>query len=277
LPAAVDHSLQAYEGGPVASALVIRLDAATVLAQWAAGGMLFAWLTTRGRLLGIGYGWLLRIVYGALAIAALFIGRRYQPVAVRDSLTALMAVAIIAGLVVSIRRRAVGPVGERSFPPILDLLPALIAVPALVSGAWAAGGNHTVAIARTLIGAAFMGVITDSMLLGHWYLVQPGLSRDPIKQQVRWVMYLWPFEALVMLLPTGMVSVFNGHINDGYGGVLGWFWIACVVTTLGLAIAAKAALNEKAYSAVMAATGLTYLAILSGFGMDLVARAVLAG
>jgi hypothetical protein len=36
------------------------------------------------------------------------------------------------------------------------------------------------------------------------------------------------------------------------------------------------ALKERSYSAVMAATGLMYLAILTAFGTDLVARAVLA-
>ena len=39
----------------------------------------------------------------------------------------------------------------------------------------------------------------------------------------------------------------------------------------------RAALKERQYSAVMAATGLLYLAILTAFGTDLVARAVLAG
>ena len=38
----------------------------------------------------------------------------------------------------------------------------------------------------------------------------------------------------------------------------------------------RAALKERQYSAVMAATGLLYLAILTAFGTDLVARAVLA-
>jgi len=38
----------------------------------------------------------------------------------------------------------------------------------------------------------------------------------------------------------------------------------------------RAALKERYYSAVMAATGLLYLAILTAFGTDLVARAVLA-
>ena len=73
-----------------------------------------------------------------------------------------------------------------------------------------------------------------------------------------------------------MVSVLNGHIKDGYNGILGWFWVACAITTIALTFVTHAALKEKAYSAVMAATGLLYLAILTAFGTDLVARAVLA-
>jgi hypothetical protein len=48
------------------------------------------------------------------------------------------------------------------------------------------------------------------------------------------------------------------------------------VTTVVLLFVTRAALREREYSAVMAATGLRYLAILTAFGTDLVARAVLA-
>ena len=65
--------------------------------------------------------------------------------------------------------------------------------------------------------------------------------------------------------------------SDGYGGILGWFWAASAVTTIGLLLVARAALTERQYSAVMAATGLLYLAILTAFGTDLVARAILSG
>jgi uncharacterized membrane protein YjjB (DUF3815 family) len=75
----------------------------------------------------------------------------------------------------------------------------------------------------------------------------------------------------------GMLSVLSGSVDDGYGGLLGWFWVACAVTTIGLVVVTRAALRERYYSAVMAATGLLYLAILTAFGTDLVARAVLAG
>ena len=51
---------------------MIRLDAATVLLQWAAGGLFFLWFTTRRREVGLGYGWLLRGTYLLLvAVGAL--------------------------------------------------------------------------------------------------------------------------------------------------------------------------------------------------------------
>jgi hypothetical protein len=170
-------------------------------------------------------------------------------------------------------------VADRSvpeFPPVLDLVAPAVGVVGLVAGALDAGGSPAVAILRTLVGAAFLGAVSDAMLLGHWYLVQPGLTRAPLLELVRWVTVIWPVEVAALLLPTGMLSVLSGSIDDGYGGLLGWFWVACAATTLGLCLLTRAALRERYYSAVMAATGLLYLAILTAFGTDLVARAVLA-
>ena len=85
-----------------------------------------------------------------------------------------------------------------------------------------------------MIGALFLGAVSDAMLLGHWYLVQPGLGRDPIKELVIAVAVLWPLELAVFLVPTGMVSVLNGSIDDGYGGLIGWMWVVASITTIGL-------------------------------------------
>ncbi|MFA9566480.1 MAG: hypothetical protein ACERLM_17595, partial [Acidimicrobiales bacterium] len=131
------------------------------------------------------------------------------------------------------------------------------------------------AVARAGVGALFLGAIGNSMLLGHWYLLQPGMSRAPLLELVWMILVLWPIELLLQLWPVGMLSVISGDINDGSGGLLGWFWIGCVVLTPLLVIATRLALREKQYEAVMAATGLLYLAILTGFGMDLIARALL--
>src|SRR3546814_2656555 len=89
------------------------------------------------------------------------------------------------------------------------------------------------------------------------------MPRAPLSELVRWVGAIWPFEVAAMLWPTGMVSVLNGSIDDGYNGLLGWMWITCAVTTIGLVVVTRLALKERQYSAVMAATGLLYLAILT--------------
>lgn len=288
---------------------MIRLDAATVLLQWATGGLAFLWVTTRHREVGIGYGWLLRGTYLVLAALGLVLGLRFRSVTGREIGSALVVLAAGAALAVSMVRRRAGvsgqaashhertervahmtgievsramdadsqPVGAKEFPPILDAVAPLVGALGLVAAGWAAGGNHWIAVARTLVGAAFLGAVSDAMLLGHWYLVQPGLPRKHIVELVTWLARLWPLEVLVFLLPTGMISVFNKSIDDGWHGLLAWMWIACAVLTIGLCFVTRAALKERQYSAVMAATGLLYLAILTAFGMDLVARAVLQG
>jgi hypothetical protein len=289
---------------------MIRLDAATVLLQWAVGGLLFLWVTTRRREVGIGYGWLLRGVFVALAVGALAAGGVGDRVVVRDAASVAVVVAALFALVVSVVRRRAGVSGERArdarraarvgamtgiersasrvddpvaeFPPTLDLIAPVVGLVGLVAaGVAASAGGGTaemvLAVMRTLVGAAFLGAVTDAMLLGHWYLVQPGMARGPLNELVRWLAIVWPFEVGALLVPTGMVSVVTGSIDDGYGGLLGWFWSACALTTIVLCFVTRAALKERAYSAVMAATGLLYLAILTAFGTDLVARAVLSG
>ena len=284
---------------------MIRLDAATVLLQWATGGLLFLWVTSRRREVGIGYGWLLRSVYAALALGGLAAGLAVEPVLVRDLASAGVAGAATVALGVSIVRRKAGVAGERArqerkaarvaamagtaaspaapnppavpeFPPALDIVAPVIGLVGLVAAGMAAGGPDTLAVARTIAGALFLGAVSDAMLLGHWYLVQPGLGRGPLLELNRWLALTWPLEVGLLLWPTGMLSVLSGSVDDGWDGTLGWFWVACALTTVILAAVTKAALKERAYSAVMAATGLLYLAILTAFGTDLVARAILA-
>lgn len=258
----------------------MQLDLASVLVQWAAGGLAFLWVTSRHRVVGIGYGWLLRSTYAALAIGGVIAGVANDDAgvatALRDVAGGAMAGAALLALVVSVVKKGNGLEGPGSFPPALDLLAPGAGLVAVIGAAVAAGGDDLLAVSRLVVGAAFIGVITDAMLLGHWYLVQPGLSRDPIAELVRWALWITPLEIVLMLVPTGMVQVLAGTIDDGWGGLLGWMWVFFAVTTLGLLLASRAALKEPYYSAVMATTGLLYLAILTAFGTDVMARAVFA-
>ncbi len=293
---------------------MIRLDAATVLLQWAVGGLFFGWITTRRREVGVGYGWLIRGTYLVLAAGSLAAAVALGPVPGRDVATVGVIGATATALAVSVLRRRAGVAGERArrqrtsarvgamtgdaggrdaggpgapheppdgttpaeFPPVLDLVAPVVGVVGLVVAGLAAGGDPALAVVRTLVGAAFLGAVSDAMLLGHWYLVQPGLHRGPLRELVRWLTALWAVEVGVLLIPPGMVSVLTGAVDDGYNGILGWFWLACAVMTIVLCLVTRAALKERFYSAVMAATGLLYLAIVTVFGTDLVARAVLA-
>lgn len=244
---------------------MIRLDAATVLLQWSAGTMLFLWFTTRRHTIGAGYGWLLRGIATMLATGGLAAGVATDPVPVREVASALFAVVVLATL----RRRR----------PMWDIVPSCIALVGLVAGAVAAAdgtGDTALGLARILVGTVFLGAVSDAMLLGHWYLVQPGLPRSILVELVKTLRIATPIEIAVLLVPTGMVSVLTGAVDDGWNGTLGWFWVACAVTTAALTEVTLLALRERSYSAVMAATGLMYLAILTAFGTDLVGRAVLA-
>ena len=145
-----------------------------------------------------------------------------------------------------------------------------------MSAAIADGGPHPLAVVRPLVGAAFFGAVTDAMLLGHWYLVQPGLARARLNELVRWTVLVWPFEVAAMLCPPACPRCSTDASTTGYGGMLGWMWVTCATTIVPCFVTAAALEERGAYSAVMAATGLLYLAILTAFGTDLVARAVLA-
>ena len=277
-----------------------------MLLQWAVGGLFFAWVTTRRREVGVGYGWTVRITYLVMALGAAGLGRWLEAgstgALVRDLAAVGVAVATGYALWLSYARRRAGVAGERTlrraraarvaamtgltrpdryddtvpeFEPAADLLAPAVGVVALAGAAVAGGGPFLLGFARLVCGAAFLGLVTDAMLLGHSYLTQPGLSREPLKQLVRIGAWIWTVETLLLCLPRGMVQVVSGSIDDGANGLLGWIWLLSTMSTIVLLIVVEAALRERWYSAVMAATGLLYLAILTAFGEDLVARAVL--
>ena len=244
----------------------MKLDAATVMLQWAAGGMLFFVYTFRTGEISVGYGKLLRGVYAALALIGAGLGVAFGVVLGREIAAVILAVLALAAFA---RRDTTFDV----LAAVSGFVGVVIATLAVEHGDGV--GSDVLWLARLLVGAVFLGAVSDAMLLGHWYLVQPGMPRKLLNQLTNVLLVVWPIEVVVMLLPTGMISVLNGTIDDGWNGVLGWFWLACASLTGVLAWFTRAALRERSYSAVMAATGLSYLAILMGFGTDLVARALL--
>ena len=99
---------------------MIRLDAATVLLQWSVGGLGFLWVTGRGRQVGVGYGWLLRGVYGLVATGALAVGLTPGPVPVREVATGI-AVPTTGSFASRATARVVA--SHRSMMPTAFLIP----------------------------------------------------------------------------------------------------------------------------------------------------------
>jgi len=230
--------------------------------QWASGGMLFLWFTFRSGEISVGYAKLLRGVYATIALGAAALGFSLDRIIVRD----IAALLLVALAIVGLARRDTVFDRLATGAGFVGVGVAALSVDNQADALW---------FVRLMVGAVFLGVISDAMLLGHWYLVQPGMPRKLLNQLTNVLLVIWPLEIIVLLIPTGMVSVLNGTIDDGWDGVLGWFWLACALLTGVLAWFTRAALRERSYSAVMAATGLSYLAILMGFGTDLIARALL--
>ena len=93
---------------------MIRLDAATVLLQWATGGLAFTWVTTRHREVGLGYGWLMRGTFVVMAAGALACGRPSGWSDAGGRRGRRVVAATLFALAVSWLRRGAGVSGQRA-------------------------------------------------------------------------------------------------------------------------------------------------------------------
>lgn len=117
-----------------------------------------------------------------------------------------------------------------------------------------------------LSGSAALGGVTTEMLLGHWYLVDPRLPRWALRRLV-----------IVGVLAMGIDAILltvSGWRNDQ--GPAATVFVVTAVITIVLLGAVWFSLKEPAYSAVMAATGLSYLALLTGLAATTIGRSLIS-
>jgi hypothetical protein len=215
-------------------------DPRFVLLAWAAGLALVAGAITLSRVVGPGFTWL-------AAGSALLIGLAgvFTPGAV--------GARIGLGFVV------LGAIGGRNRTiagPLLLLGGLGFLVEASLMGGWVLALTATVAL----------GGVNGEMLLGHWYLIDPRLPR--------WALRSLAIAGIIGLLGDGAVLTSLGGFPGG--GPTAAFW-ALLVISVALMAAVIAALRHPAYSGVMAATGLSYLAVLTTLGAIFLGRALVAG
>ena len=95
------------------------------------------------------------------------------------------------------------------------------------------------------------------MMIGHWFLVDPTITRDGMKNIAKSSMFV--SSLLCLLLVAGFLSP---DITDLYRSVIIGLYFSSAVLSLG----SLKSLNETSYTGVMAATGLSYLSLLVSLG-----------
>lgn len=154
------------------------------------------------------------------------------------------------------------------------LLSVAASVALLVALAGTGESSLAVSLLQLLAGAAFMGAVLDGLLLGHWYLVDRGLSRGPINRFAILLMVAVALEAGAVLAggfgPTGDSPSFSALLTAA--GLAPWIALGMVAATALIAVMIRVTLQGARSAAVQAATGFFYLAVITGFAGEFAAK-----
>jgi hypothetical protein len=245
---------------------------ALVLAETVAGGLLLLYLTPLWHEVKPGFFTLTASVLLALSAAMWFAvgaGRvdGSAPGEWSYRLAGALTIVLLADVVLMlVRRRAAARVaGFVSLP---------IAVAMLVAMAGTAEGSTVVAALQLFAGAAFLGAVMDGLLLGHWYLTDRGLTRTPINRTTNLLIAGVVLEALALILggfgPTPADENFNPLLTSA--GLASWIALGMVATTALIAVMIRLTLKGARASAVQAATGFFYLAVITALTAEFAAK-----
>jgi hypothetical protein len=202
-----------------------------LLAMWAGGMAVGAAAVARWKVVGAGYLWL---AAGAALLAGGF-------AAFSNPWAAVSAAALLAGALLARR------------PAPASAAFALAGVGFLVGVLVSMSANPVLA----LTGALALGGTTCEMLLGHWYLVDPKLPRWALRR-------LDGAGIAGLILDTVGVIALGGLATDR--GVLRWIFLGLALLSVLMMVGVWFSLREKGYEGVMAATGLSYLSVLTALG-----------
>jgi hypothetical protein len=214
--------------------------------MWGAGVAAGTALVATWRVVGRGYLWLAGGVAAGLAALAALAGG--------GALAWVAAVLATGGALAAKRDLVAGTLFTASSGVLL--------ITGYEAGAFA--------LALLLSGTVLLGAITSEMLLGHWFLVDPTLPR-------RSLLTLDALSGAGLVAEVGFVAASGSLAVSAIDGILTAVWAALVVLGGLLMIGVWFSLREPRYSGVMAATGLSYLAVLVAFGIVAAGRSLVAG
>ena len=102
------------------------------------------------------------------------------------------------------------------------------------------------------------------MMIGHWFLVDPTINRDGMKNIAKFSMYLSLILSFLVFtnIYESNSNFFNLVGNNLLNNVIIFLYLAAGILSFG----SFKSLQEKSYTGVMASTGLSYLSLIVSLG-----------
>lgn len=142
--------------------------------------------------------------------------------------------------------------------------------------------SPALSIPALLVGAALLGLVTNGMLLGHWYLNQPGLKPWALARLTTAALVATGLSGLTGIVSAGQLvsSPTEGAALGlpGFGSDLGpafyFVWIGLVAFTGAVLFGARRCISIRS---IQSATGLYYVAILTAGVAEFLVRYLMVG
>ena len=108
-----------------------------------------------------------------------------------------------------------------------------------------------------LLPISLVSGVFSLMMIGHWFLVDPTISKEGMKK----IALVTTFQPLI-ILPLVYFNFLSENLGESYKLVIMFLYLSTGI----LSYASYKSLNEKSYTGVMAATGLSYLSLVVSIG-----------
>ena len=137
-------------------------------------------------------------------------------------------------------------------------------LPSLVSFLFATFDLIGEALFINLLPTLLVSSVFSSMMIGHWFLVDPTIERNGMKNISKFSYFLSLLLAFLVFL--GIYQSSSVFFRDISYNLLNNILIFLYLSSSLLSFGSFKSLQEKSYTGVMASTGLSYLALIVALG-----------
>jgi hypothetical protein len=163
--------------------------------------------------------------------------------------------------------------GARALSRVVGIAAVPVGAAALIAIAIdpAAASPAGVAVFQLLAGALFAGAVTDGLLLGHWYLVERKLSRDPLARINRFFIAGCGVAMVAAILGRNGGGQARADLSPllGVGALAAYLAVGLAALCVMIAMFIRALIKEDS---IQAATGLFYLAVMLALAAEFAAK-----